>query len=231
MPVTGHGPASSTVTRSTMPSSVKTWVIPSLRARIAAIVLGEPDLDVHAGGQVVEALERVDRLRRGLVDVDEPLVGPDLEVLLRVLVLERRADHGVDVLLGRKRHGTGHRRTRTGGGVDDLLGRRLDGRVVVRLEADPDLVLSGCGHCRGGGGHGARPWSFSPSAVPRAYWMISVTTPEPTVRPPSRMAKRRPWSMAIGWMSSISIWTLSPGMTISVPSGRCAEPVTSVVRK
>ena len=33
--------------------------------------------------------------------------------------------------------------------------------------------------------------------------------------------------MAIGWMSSISIWTLSPGMTISTPSGRCAEPVTS----
>jgi hypothetical protein len=64
-----------------------------------------------------------------------------------------------------------------------------------------------------------------------SYWMTSVTTPEPTVRPPSRIAKRRPWSMAIGWISSISIWTLSPGMTISVPSGRFATPVTSVVRK
>ena len=61
--------------------------------------------------------------------------------------------------------------------------------------------------------------------------MISVTTPEPTVRPPSRMAKRRPASMAIGWISSTSICTLSPGMTISVPSGRLATPVTSVVRK
>src|SRR3954447_1372399 len=151
MPVTGQGPASSTVTRSTMPSSVKTCVIPSFLARIAAIVLGEADLDVHAGGQVIEALERVDRLRRGLVDVDEPLVGPDLEVLLRVLVLERRADHGIDVLLGRQRHGTGDRRTRAGGGLNDLLGRRLDGRVVVRLEADPDLVLCGRGHWRGRG--------------------------------------------------------------------------------
>ena len=37
--------------------------------------------------------------------------------------------------------------------------------------------------------------------------------------------------MAIGWISSISIWTLSPGMTISTPSGRLATPVTSVVRK
>ena len=61
--------------------------------------------------------------------------------------------------------------------------------------------------------------------------MISATTPEPTVRPPSRMANRRPWSMAIGWISSIVISTLSPGITISVPSGRLAIPVTSVVRK
>ena len=61
--------------------------------------------------------------------------------------------------------------------------------------------------------------------------MISVTTPEPTVRPPSRIAKRRPASMAMGWISSMFIWTLSPGMTISVPSGRLATPVTSVVRK
>jgi hypothetical protein len=63
------------------------------------------------------------------------------------------------------------------------------------------------------------------------YSMISETTPDPTVRPPSLMANRRPWSMAIGWISSISIWTLSPGMTISTPSGSLATPVTSVVRK
>jgi hypothetical protein len=50
--------------------------------------------------------------------------------------------------------------------------------------------------------------------------MIFVTIPEPTVRPPSRIAKRRPSSIAIGWISSIDIVTLSPGITISVPSGR-----------
>src|SRR3954447_15304201 len=95
MPVTGHGPACSTVTRWTRPSSPNRWVMPSLRARIPGMALSESDLDVHAGGEVVEALERVDRLRRGLVNVDEPLVGADLEVLLGVLVLERRADHRV----------------------------------------------------------------------------------------------------------------------------------------
>ena len=63
------------------------------------------------------------------------------------------------------------------------------------------------------------------------YSMISLTTPEPTVRPPSRIAKRRPASIATGWISShvISMW--SPGMHISVPSGSPQIPVTSVVLK
>ena len=60
---------------------------------------------------------------------------------------------------------------------------------------------------------------------------IFVTTPEPTVRPPSRMAKRRPSSHAIGVISVISMSMLSPGMTISTPSGSLMLPVTSVVRK
>src|SRR3954467_12651901 len=113
MPVPGHGPASSTVTLSTLPSSVKIWVMPSLRARMAAIRRvgsrcrrppaggrgagggrrssgsagggggghsGGSVLDVAARRQVVEALEGVDGLRGRLVDVDQPLVGPDLEV-------------------------------------------------------------------------------------------------------------------------------------------------------
>src|SRR3954449_13418553 len=148
MPVTGQGPASSTVTRSTLPSSRKTWVMPSFLARIAGIALrGEADLDVHAGREMVEALERVDRLRRGLMDVDEPLVRADLEVLARVLVLERRADDAVDVLLGRQRHRPRDGRAGPRGGLDDLLGSRLDGRVVIGLEADADLVLCGCCHC------------------------------------------------------------------------------------
>ena len=63
------------------------------------------------------------------------------------------------------------------------------------------------------------------------YSMIVATRPEPTVRPPSRIAKVRPWLIAIGWISSIVISMLSPGMHISVPSGSSQTPVTSVVRK
>ena len=51
------------------------------------------------------------------------------------------------------------------------------------------------------------------------YSIISVTTPEPTVLPPSLIANLSPSSIAIGVMSSMFITTLSPGMHISVPSG------------
>lgn len=54
-----------------------------------------------------------------------------------------------------------------------------------------------------------------PSAL---YSMIFDTTPAPTVRPPSRMAKRSFSSIAIGAISSTPKETLSPGITISVPS-------------
>ena len=63
------------------------------------------------------------------------------------------------------------------------------------------------------------------------YSMISETTPEPTVLPPSRIAKRRPFSQAMGLMSSTVMLTLSPGRHISTPSGSSITPVTSVVLK
>ena len=63
------------------------------------------------------------------------------------------------------------------------------------------------------------------------YLMILTTRPEPTVRPPSRIANRRPSSIAIGLPNSTVISVLSPGITISVPSGNATVPVTSVVRK
>ena len=63
------------------------------------------------------------------------------------------------------------------------------------------------------------------------YSMIVATRPDPTVRPPSRIANVRPCSIATGWMSSIVISTLSPGMHISVPAGSSQTPVTSVVLK
>ena len=66
---------------------------------------------------------------------------------------------------------------------------------------------------------------------PSRHLMIFATTPAPTVRPPSRIAKRRPSSIATGLISDTTILMLSPGMTISTPSGSVTAPVMSVVRK
>jgi len=64
-----------------------------------------------------------------------------------------------------------------------------------------------------------------------AYFKISVMTPAPTVRPPSRMAKRLPVSMATGEINVTFMLTLSPGITISTPPGNSMLPVMSIVRR
>ena len=152
----------------------------------------------------------------GLEDVEQALVDAHLEVLARVLVLVRRADHRVAVLLGGQRHRAPDRWPGAHDRLDDLLRRLVDDLVVVGLQPDPDLLLVS---------HGNGRFSLV------VYLMILVTRPAPTVRPPSRMANRRPSSMAIGWINSTVIAVLSPGMHISVPSGNVTCPVTSVVRK
>src|SRR6478735_11127787 len=62
----------------------------------------------------------------------------------------------------------------------------------------------------------SRPAETNPRRRAGLYYLvILLTTPEPTVRPPSRIAKRRPSSIAIGAISLTPIVTLSPGITIS----------------
>src|SRR5262249_59486334 len=61
------------------------------------------------------------------------------------------------------------------------------------------------------------------------YCTISEIVPAPTVCPPSRVAKRKPFSIATGVISSITSCTLSPRITISGPEGSSATPVTSVL--
>src|SRR5690349_3467198 len=117
-------------------------LVPSSPFTFRSIVMSgasELDLDVDTGRKV-EAHQGVDGLGRGVDDVDQPLVGAHLEVLARVLVLVRRADDAVDVLLGRQRHRAGDLRTRAGDGVHDLARRGVDHLVVIGLEPDADLL-------------------------------------------------------------------------------------------
>src|SRR5256885_12904797 len=83
---TKQGPALITVTGTARASS-KIWVIPSFSPRIpfTSVIPGplQLDLDVHAGRQL-EPLELLHGLGRGVVDVDEPLVGEHLEMLAAV---------------------------------------------------------------------------------------------------------------------------------------------------
>src|SRR4051812_46521227 len=106
---------------------------------IEAVVGLELDLDVDAGRQV-EPHERVNRLGRRVENVDEPLVGAHLEVLARVLVLVRRADDAVDVLLGRQWNRADDTGARARHRLNDLARAGVDGLVVVGLEPNADLL-------------------------------------------------------------------------------------------
>src|ERR1017187_2749082 len=99
---------------------------------------------------------------------------------------------------------------------------RVEARISAKRLAPPKKLNSGCP---------VLPPSFGGRAGYESYAIISLMVPAPTVRPPSRIANRKPFSIATGVINSISSATLSPGITISVPAGNVATPVTSVVRK
>ena len=65
----------------------------------------------------------------------------------------------------------------------------------------------------------------------RVYSIIFVTTPAPTVLPPSLIAKLSFSFIAIGVINLTVNLASSPGITISVPEGNSTSPVTSVVLK
>src|SRR6202012_3635037 len=109
-----------------------------------------------------------------------------------------------------------HLGARALGGVDDLARRIVEDPVVEGFQPDAEILTL--------------HWVL-PSIRSGSYLIILATTPAPTVRPPSRMAKRSFSSIAMGTISSTSQETLSPGITISVPAGSLTMPVTSVVRK
>src|SRR5690606_40972858 len=98
------------------------------------------DVDVDARRKV-DAHERVHRLRRRVEDVDQTLVRAHLEVLARVLVLVRRTDYAVNVLLGGQRHRSDDRGTGARHRLDDLARAGVDRLLFVGLEPDADLLF------------------------------------------------------------------------------------------
>ena len=76
-----------------------------------------------------------------------------------------------------------------------------------------------------------RPALYQLNYAPKRYFKILVTTPAPTVLPPSLIAKFNFSLIAIGVINLTVNLPSSPGITISVPDGKVTSPVTSVVLK
>lgn len=70
----------------------------------------------------------------------------------------------------------------------------------------------------------------TPSLSSNIYSIKSVMTPVPTVRLPSLIVNRRPFSNGIGWCSVRLKLASSPGITNSFPSSRLIVDATSPVR-
>ena len=151
--------------------------------------------------------EGVDGALGWRLDVDQPVVGADLEVFAAVFVDERAAQDAEAPDARGERNRPCHLGACAPDGLYDLGRGAVEAAMIERFELDPD---SGSRH---------------------TYLVTLVTTPAPTVRPPSRIANRNPSSIAIGLINSTDNATLSPGITISTPPGKDTTPVTSVVRK
>src|ERR1700679_2325464 len=202
------------------------------------------DLDIHARRQI-ELHQRVHRLLRRLEDVEQALMRADLKRFPRLLIHVRRTQHAVFVFHRGQRNRAGNLRARALRRFHDLARRLIQNAIVVSLQPNANSLLST--HCvtlltpPGVSGKkelaaGSKPLLVFTSAIrlltsDLPYCTISAIVPAPTVCPPSRIAKRKPFSIATGVISSITRLTLSPGITISVPAGNSATPVTSVVRK
>src|SRR3989304_4339196 len=113
-------------------------------------------------------------------------------MLHRLLVDMRGADYGEDAAAGRQRHRAADAGAGALDGVHDLLGRLVQDLMVEGFELDADLLL-------------------------HDYSTIPVTTPAPTVRPPSRMANRSSSSSAPGVISAPPRVTLAPAPPLSPP--------------
>src|SRR5687768_1759600 len=135
-----QGPAWMMVTGTATPSSEKTRVIPSFRP-MRPLVIASPnlDLDVHAGRQI-ELGQRIHGLGPGVVDVEQPLVGAELELLPALLVHVRAPQHRPPLHLDRKRDGAGDLGAGLLDGADDIGRGLVEDDVVECLEADADFA-------------------------------------------------------------------------------------------
>src|SRR5262249_20767934 len=98
--------------------------------------------------------------------------------------------------------------------IAELLGLHTFRMLLLVLRRGVIAILALTALQRNDFPHRSNPFLQS-RLVNQNYSMISVTAPAPTVWPPSRIAKRKPFSRATGVIKLTSQLTLSPGITIS----------------
>src|SRR5690606_11247825 len=105
----------------------------------ASLTSGQLDFDVHARGKV-ELHQRIDRLRGGLHDVEQPLVGTHLELLGRLFVDMRTAVHGEFFDARRQRDRTANECARATCRVGDVGGGLIEHAVIKGLQANANIL-------------------------------------------------------------------------------------------
>src|SRR5579883_262181 len=132
----------STVTGTCVPSSRKIRVMPSFLASnpVRMVAASDLDLDIHTGGEV-ELHQRVHRLRRRLHDIEQAAMCADLKLLAALLVDMRRAIDGEPLDMRRQRDRPPDPRARALGRVHDLLRAVVQHAVIVRLQANADILV------------------------------------------------------------------------------------------
>jgi hypothetical protein len=108
-------------------------------AKTASASSISPTFHVHARAQV-ELHQRVQRLLGGLEDVEQPLVGADLELLAALLVGVRGTQDREAVDPRGQRHRADDLRAGATRGLDDLAGGLIEKAMVVGFEPDSDFL-------------------------------------------------------------------------------------------
>src|SRR5271168_4805115 len=78
------------------------------------------DFNINAGGQAQAFVERLDGFSGRLQDIDQTLVRPDLELLARLPINVRAAQHGIAFDPRGQRNGAVNHGAGPLGGLDDL---------------------------------------------------------------------------------------------------------------
>src|SRR5271165_3234341 len=99
------------------------------------------DLDVHTCRQL-QLHERVHRLLRRLENVEEALMGADLELLPRLLVHVGRAQHAILVLHRRQRNRSRYLRAGAACRVHNFTRGLVENAIIVSFQADPDSFFT-----------------------------------------------------------------------------------------